>query len=235
MIGPKGNCRIHAAHLHYVCMYVYSIWDAARIRRRNPFGGCYASWKRAIESLLHAAYIHREKTINRPATFFFSFSSSTHILSKQTGDARAVAAVAQPRPCQCGALLESPLYHTVLKCKVRDRWRARARGGGVGVGHDNDIDDDDGELTFLLCSVELSPTYAVVHGGGGGGGIRRGGYLRRLPSQGKSVEEVEGGWGLLRPLALCFTQSRPKPPLLADRPSDQPTTEDRRSGLATGK
>ena len=77
---------------------------------------------------------------------------------------------------------------------------ARARGGG-GVGHDNDIDDDDGELTFLLCSVELSPTYAVVHGtrrhgrrhGGGGAGIRRGGYLRRLPSQGKSVEEVEGG------------------------------------------
>ena len=41
---------------------------------------------------------------------------------------------------------------------------ARARGGGGGVGHDNDIDDDDGELTFLLCSVELSPTYAVVHG-----------------------------------------------------------------------
>ena len=41
---------------------------------------------------------------------------------------------------------------------------ARARGGG-GVGHDNDIDDDDGELTFLLCSVELSPTYVVVHGG----------------------------------------------------------------------
>ena len=83
---------------------------------------------------------------------------------------------------------------------MRDRWRARARGGG-GVGHDNDIDDDDGELTFLLCSVELSPTYAVVHGtrrhgrrnGGGGAGIRRGGYLRRLPSQGKSVEEVEGG------------------------------------------
>ena len=75
---------------------------------------------------------------------------------------------------------------------------ARARGGGGGVGHDNDIDDDDGELTFLLCSIELSPTYAVVHGarrhgGGGGGGIRRGGYLRRLPSQGKSVEEVEGG------------------------------------------
>ena len=73
---------------------------------------------------------------------------------------------------------------------------ARARSGG-GVGHDNDIDDDDGELTFLLCSIELSPTYAVVHGarrhGGGGGGIRRGGYLRRLPSQGKSVEEVEGG------------------------------------------
>lgn len=42
---------------------------------------------------------------------------------------------------------------------------ARARGGGGGVGHDNDIDDDDGELTFLLCSVELSPTYTVVHGG----------------------------------------------------------------------
>ena len=42
---------------------------------------------------------------------------------------------------------------------------ARARGGGGGVGHDNDIDDDDGELTFLLCSIELSPTYAVVHGG----------------------------------------------------------------------
>ena len=56
----------------------------------------------------------------------------------------------------------------------------RARGGGVG--HDNDIDDDDdGELTFLLCSVELSPTYAVVHGArrhDGGGGLRRGG----LPS-----------------------------------------------------
>ena len=73
---------------------------------------------------------------------------------------------------------------------------ARARGGGGGVGHDNDIDDDDGELTFLLCSIELSLTYAVVHSArrhGGGGGILRGGYLRRLPSQGKSVEEVEGG------------------------------------------
>ena len=70
---------------------------------------------------------------------------------------------------------------------------ARARGGS-GVGHDNDIDDDDGELTFLLCSVELSPTYTVAHDGGGcDGGIRRGGYLRRLPRQGKSVEEVEGG------------------------------------------
>ena len=72
---------------------------------------------------------------------------------------------------------------------------ARARGGS-GVGHDNDIDDDDGELTFLLCSVELSSTYTIVHGArphGGGGGIRRGGYLRPLPSQGKSVEEVEGG------------------------------------------
>jgi hypothetical protein len=33
MIGPKGNCRIHAAHLHYVCMYVcmYTLFEMLRV------------------------------------------------------------------------------------------------------------------------------------------------------------------------------------------------------------
>ena len=105
-------------------------------------------------------YIERKRSTGLPHFFFFFHPARTYSASKQA--ARAVA-VAQQRPCQCGALLESPLYYTVVKRAVGDRWRARARGGG-GVGHDNDIDDDDGELTFLLCSVELSPTYTVVHG-----------------------------------------------------------------------
>jgi hypothetical protein len=141
-------------------------------------------------------YIERKRSTGLPH-FFFLFSSSTHILSKQTGDEssrrrrrrRSAATVPMWRSAGVTAVPHSTEVQGA-------RPVARARGGGGGVGHDNDIDDDDGELTFLLCSVELSPTYAVVHGGAmaaAGGGIRRGGYLRRLPSQGKSVEEVEGG------------------------------------------
>ena len=137
-------------------------------------------------------YIERKRSTGLP--HFFSFSSSTHILSKQTGDESSRRRSAATVPMWRSAGVTAVPHSTEVQ-GARPA-AARARGGGGGVGHDNDIDDDDGELTFLLCSVELSPTYAVVHGArrhGGGGGIRRGGYLRRLPSQGKSVEEVEGG------------------------------------------
>ena len=181
-------------------------------------------------------YIERKRSTGLPHFFFLFHPARTYSASKQATRGQSPPSLSRDR-ANVAALCWSHRCTTQYWSARCATGGARARGGG-GVGHDNDIDDDDGELTFLLCSVELSPTYAVVHGTrrhDGGGGIRRGGYLRRLPSQGKSVEEVEGGWGLLRPLALCFTQSRPKPPLLADRPSDQPTTEDRRSGLATGK
>ena len=110
-----------------------------------------------------ACRIHTSRENDQQAChIFFSFSSSTHILSKQTGDEssrrrRSAATVPMWRSAGVTAVPHSTEVQGA-------RPVARARGGG-GVGHDNDIDDDDGELTFLLCSVELSPTYAVVHGG----------------------------------------------------------------------
>jgi hypothetical protein len=124
-----------------------------------------------------ACRIHTSRENDQQAChIFFLFLSSTHILSKQTGGKsschRSAATVPLWRPAGVTAV-----PHSSEACGARPALRAR---GGSGVGHDNDIDDDDGELTFLLCSVDLSSTYTVVHVARrhGGGGIRR----RGLPS-----------------------------------------------------
>ena len=106
-------------------------------------------------------YIERKRSTGLPH-FFFLFSSSTHILSKQTGGESSRRRSAATVPMWRSAGVTAVLHSSEAR-GWRPVARARARGGG-GVGHDNDIDDDDGELTFLLCSVELSPTYTVVHG-----------------------------------------------------------------------
>ena len=173
-------------------VYMYTLFEMLRVSAVviHSEAACFLEESYREPS---ACRIHTSRENDQQAChIFFSFSSSTHILSKQTGDESSRRRSAATVPMWRSAGVTAVPHSTEVQGA---RPVARARGGG-GVGHDNDIDDDDGELTFLLCSVELSPTYAVVHGArrhGGGDGIRRGGYLRRLPSQGKSVEEVEGG------------------------------------------
>ena len=77
MIGPKGNCRIHAAHLHYVCMY--TLFEMLRVSAVviHSEAACFLeeSYREPSACRIHTS---RENDQQACHIFFFFFIQHAH-------------------------------------------------------------------------------------------------------------------------------------------------------------